>query len=647
MYSTEELTLRHMEFIDNHTVGTNSSGGALFHSLGLLTIEDSTFAGNETLGLTTEGGAIYVTQAHAEIVRSIVSGNAADSGDGGGVFIASSATLELIDSTIANNSSGSEGGGIYSAGDVTIVQSTISSNTSGAGAGVYVTGPTIGGFRTLDISYSTITENIATFASPGGVQFDGPDGSLSHTVIAGNYLNENPSDRRGTFIDLGFNIIGGDPLLSPLGNYGGTVPVHFPLAGSPVIDAGDPSVLAPPANDQRGVPFGRISDGDGDTTSQIDIGAVERQPLVSVVPSPLVVTTLNDEIDNFELDDLSLREALTIAESNPGIDTITFDDSLAGQTLNLTLGPIVVADNVVLQGPGADRLTISGADASRVFHVTGSQPADFDIEIAGITIANGDATSGGGIHSDQNLTLTNVVVRDNRAGGDGGGLYQVGGILNVLGSTFLDNHSDAGGVADGGGIYLNGATTEIVSSTLSGNTAIDSGGAIYSQGGGTLTIKHSTITNNIADANGDGIASGDGGGGMSVNGTTTLIENSIVAGNDVLTNFSVDIEGAVTVFRTLVGNNRGATLTNAGGSIIGTNSSPVDPQLAPIADNGGPTPTHALLPTSPAIDLGDPSFVAPPDFDRAAHRFCASSMATAMARRCWIWAPLSCPGFPT
>ncbi len=88
-----------------------------------------------------------------------------------------------------------------------------------------------------------------------------------------------------------------------------------------------------------------------------------------------------------------------------------------------------------------------------------------------------------------------------------------------------------------------------------------------------------------------------------------------------------DISGAVTAAWSLIGDDTGATITNNGGNQIGTASVPIDPYLLPLADNGGPTMTHAVQAFSPARDMGDPAAVPDvngvPEFDQRGTGFCA------------------------
>jgi hypothetical protein len=166
--------------------------------------------------------------------------------------------------------------------------------------------------------------------------------------------------------------------------------------------------------------------------------------------------------------------------------------------------------------------------------------------------------------------------------------------------TVSGNRSDAAG----GGI----AGTKVVlnSSTVSGNTAVTVGGGIHSllrHYKGTVEIFHSTITRNSS-------VGGDGG-GLWTDRCPVTVFASIVAGNTAAGG-STDLRPGsetLTVEHSLIGDNADTSLAeshnlDAKGNLIGSSagSGAIDPRLAPLADNGGPTMTHALLPASPAID---------------------------------------------
>jgi cysteine-rich repeat protein len=212
------------------------------------------------------------------------------------------------------------------------------------------------------------------------------------------------------------------------------------------------------------------------------------------------------------------------------------------------------------------------------------------------------------------LTLTDVVVTSNQAF-QGGGIANYGG-LYVERSTISGNATTQGG---GGGVY-NGedSVSTFINSTISGNTASSNGGGIldciFVTATITTNLRNVTITENSANVGG-GIAVCD-----AAYPSTLNIRNTILAGNldtDASTadpdcfdfggvfGLAINSEGY-----NLVGDNRGcatqwgAVATDQVGDVAGGGSA-IDPLLGPLADNGGETPTHALLPTSTAIDRGN------------------------------------------
>jgi len=155
----------------------------------------------------------------------------------------------------------------------------------------------------------------------------------------------------------------------------------------------------------------------------------------------------------------------------------------------------------------------------------------------------------------------------------------------------------------GGGIYSFQATTTLTNSTVSGNTAGASGGGIYNISA-TLNLSSVTVTNNRLTNTSCTFCSG----GIFNNGSSNL-NNTIVAGNTAANaSSSPDFTGGVssTSSFNIIGNNQGTTGITGGtrNNQVGTPASPIDPRLEPLADNGGPTQTHALLADSPAIDKG-------------------------------------------
>ena len=172
------------------------------------------------------------------------------------------------------------------------------------------------------------------------------------------------------------------------------------------------------------------------------------------LPSTFTVLNLNDSGPN------SLRAAVA-----SGDDTIAFAKGLHG-TIKLTSGELLIGNSVTIDGPGADRLSVSGNYASRVFEID----AGLNVTISGLTITNGFAPDqGGGILNDgSNLTLSgddltqNVALESAAANGAlGGGLASQDGALTITGCLITGNQASVGrrralaetvGEAFGGGI---------------------------------------------------------------------------------------------------------------------------------------------------------------------------------------------------
>lgn len=279
-------------------------------------------------------------------------------------------------------------------------------------------------------------------------------------------------------------------------------------------------------------------------------------------------------------------------------DIVQFDASLSGTIVvtNKTLSNTALTKSFELRGPGANVLTIQNNTGNTARFLTLDQG---NFTVSGLTISQFDPNANGGAISLQNiasLTVDRVWFVDNKAKAFGGAIDSTTtGVLIVTNSTFTGNSAVN---SNGGAIWADNAVT-ITNSTFSGNSAGNEGGAIRI-GGGTTTIRSSTIVNNTAV---------NGGGGISIDGTAKLtLVSSIVALNTVGGN-PEDINGNVPMMgstNNLVGTNKSLTgITNgAAGNIIGSPGSEINPIIGPLQNNGGPTPTHALLAGSPAINKG-------------------------------------------
>ena len=148
-----------------------------------------------------------------------------------------------------------------------------------------------------------------------------------------------------------------------------------------------------------------------------------------------------------------------------------------------------------------------------------------------------------------------------------------------------------GGLVHSGGAQA-GALLSIEECTISGNSTPGNGGGLALAWPGE-SIVASTIVDNQADSDGDGL--GDGG-GIYTTGLVT-ISSSIIARNSDVGGEAPDCFGTLNSSKNLIGSGVGCSFHDSTGDLFNA-----DPMLAPLADNGGPTPTHALLQGSPAID---------------------------------------------
>lgn len=270
-------------------------------------------------------------------------------------------------------------------------------------------------------------------------------------------------------------------------------------------------------------------------------------PIVLLAP-PITVTNTDDAGQG------SLRQAIIDA---PTGSVIQFDPAIAGQTIVLTSGQLDITTALTIEGPAAG-ITISGGLQSRVFSVNTLG----DLTLRTLTIVDGNSIPKAGgalfIDDDGSASLDHVLLANNQA--------EVGGAIYV---------------ADKGHLAL-------VNSTVSGNTAVAGGGGIFSEA--VLTIRNSTITNNTAGDVGGGIVLPDGG-------HTAIVRNTIIA-NNVGTSANCEVRDP-TLFAT-----SGKNLSSDGTCGSDPTMIIANPVLGPLADNGGPTKTHALLSGSPAIDGG-------------------------------------------
>ena len=245
----------------------------------------------------------------------------------------------------------------------------------------------------------------------------------------------------------------------------------------------------------------------------------------------------------------SLRQAVLDANAQAGADSIHFDSGLVG-TIVLTTGELSITDSLVIEGPGAEGLFISGNQQSRIFRISGGAT----VTIAGLTITSGKAKEpfdGGGIlNTGGTLTLDRVVLANNQAvsavpgvPGRGGAVANISGAnLIVTDCLITENRAVGGpqGVGSGGAILNQSSRLTVSNSRFIGNEAIGGtgggqglGAGITNMAGAEATINDSVFIDNRALAGSGSTTIGVARGGAIYNfqQSALTVVNSRIEGN--------------------------------------------------------------------------------------------------------------------
>jgi hypothetical protein len=306
-------------------------------------------------------------------------------------------------------------------------------------------------------------------------------------------------------------------------------------------------------------------------------------------------------------------------------------DAIGAGSADLTIRGALISNNTATNGPtggignaGSGTVIIDGSTVANNFSGTTGGGFGDQNNLGTLTVTssvfqgNSAVGDGGGIQEGgPTTTITNSLIQGNTSGGSGGGIFASGTTLTVQQSTVADNTA---GVA-GGGIEVEtiGTDSAITNVTLTGNRALNNAGA--SGGGidaptnfpGGLALIDDTINGNFAD-NGGGIF------WAGTTGTSVTVEDTILAQNTASA-AGPDADNPAGAFTDQGGNLIGVSGAGSGNSGFtagttqtGTVASPLNPQLGPLANNGGnpigdpasPTilQTEAPQPFSPAVDKG-------------------------------------------
>ena len=314
-------------------------------------------------------------------------------------------------------------------------------------------------------------------------------------------------------------------------------------------------------------------------SSVIGFGAIAGALGATLMTSPASATTFTVTTIT-EFGPGSLRNAIDDANNNPGVDTITFAGNVTG-LIDLSLNLPDITEGVVIEGPGADALAISGGGLYHAFTIETNGTGG--VVISGLTVTqsmgkvlgSGDVAGGALTAIDTPVRLADMRFVDNHAetsinDASGGAVYvknAVGtGDVEILNTTFSENVSNStfpGELATGGGAFVD-ADNIVVRNTIAVGNSSQFGGGLYLASKGIFELTASTVTGNTATFYG---------GGMTVGGHDVTVADSVITNNSCTMNVGGAYIGAynnagpstLSVSNTSISNN---SATELGGAII-------------------------------------------------------------------------------
>ena len=627
-------------------------GGSLTLSqltVGLGTATPSGPAGGNGGGIRNAGGALTLNfvEVVGNTAREFNVGGTIVAGAGGGIsneaVAGAGGILNAANVTFINNRADTLGGAIFNTGTMTLTNVTVSGNFADNGAGISTLG-------LATLSFVTVAGNEAVDGVVGGLDVM----SGAAVTIRGSIVTDSQDvDCRGRVTSGGSNVFGDDDDVNPcfavlgpgdVGNVdldlldlqdnGGLVRTRSPKPGDPVGDGvvpGSAAAASCPTTDARGI--ARPQDGDGDGQARCDVGAHELRTFrVNATDDFPDLTPGDGNCDGNPGPAVQCFLRAAIQEANALPDPVVV--LVPAGTFRLTRdglneeeaerGDLDLKKRIAVFGAGPSTTSVDGAGLDRVFD---ARPGSI-VRLAGLRVTGGNVNlDGGGVRAmgfvrildsviDGNtaffggglatrgsggLSLARVTVRENTAHLDGGGVQlDSPGSVTVTESAILLNRAER----SGGGIRVDeDASIFLQNVTVSGNrTPATSNGPGGAEGGGiaavagSLRLTNVTIAENRSDFQG---FTGPGQGSRVVSPAQVRADNSIIGPNGLLFDgrrLGENCSGPVTS----TGNNVGADLSC--GLTATADTQGVDPGLAPLNANGGPSLTHALLIGRPAID---------------------------------------------
>ncbi|MCM2371630.1 dockerin type I domain-containing protein [Aporhodopirellula aestuarii] len=545
-----DVTVGGVAVADGNVAGINGGGLHASGGASLTTVNGGVFQNNVA---DEEGGGLWVGGGSLTINNTLITENTANSGSnagndqgGGGVFNING-TLDINSAIITNNvataSNGNGGGVMTVGGTVTIDDSSIQGNQAGrAGGGiennngvVTITNETVGGAAVA--SGNTAVVNGGGLHASGAASVTTVNGGLFQNNVAGEEggglwngageLNINGTTITQNTANSGVNA-GNDQGGGGVFNIGGTLNIDNAVISQNVATAGN---------------------GNGGGVMTVGGTVTIDDTMIQANQATRAGGGIENNAGNVTLTGVTVGGANVgdgnttgvngggLHASGAGVTVVdggSFENNVAGEEGGgLWNGPgsMTIRNNTVITQNTANSASNAGNDqgGGGVFNIGGT----LDIDDATITSnsATANGGNGGGVMTvNGTVTIDDTFIGSNASGRDGGGLHASGASdVTVTGGAVQANVAPQ----EGGGLWNGAGTLRIDTTTITENTAGSSSNAGNDQGGGgvfnnggTLDIDDATITNNLATAN-----NGNGGGVMTVGGTVT-VDGGSIANND-------------------------------------------------------------------------------------------------------------------
>ncbi len=622
------------------------SGVATHRILFINGADNSTLKNVRLTGGNAHGGTgLRIENSSGVLITGcIIDENAFDQGStailsGGGIFLAAGSEALITNSTVRNNiarngrnahNGHAQGGGIWSGGDLTIIDSRILNNATlcendgsiqTRGGGLYSAGPT------LTMKNVLIAGNYARFEG-GGLYVAGGDINLDHVTVA-----ENPGDgiyQIGGSVAVSNSIVWGN--WNDINHQSGTLTVSYSNVGDQ--DLAGNNLNADPLFEYgyylaTGSP---CTNAGSDTATALGMGAYAKNTAGEVYDETESVNLGFHYPTGFDLAYADIYVATDGDNSNSGtnalepIETLTHALTLArdGTRIHVATGAYSTASNEVfpLTVSGVTGLEILGAAATNtIIDASGSGERVMNLihmhrlTLRGLSVRGGSARQGSGLFFDktQNARLLDCRIVDNSIEGSsannlfgGAGIFALHSGITLtdclVANNDVNNRHTSSGIARGGGLWGDGALS-IRNSEITGNNAISLSGGT-GRGGGVyfdgvyLRMKNVLLNGNMAFTSGEGLEVAKGRASIE---NCTIVDNdgegirrdggTVAVTNSILWNNGVDSTGTVTIAWSIIENSSDYT---DGGNNLGS-----DPLFVDAA--GG---NYRLQRGSPAIDTG-------------------------------------------